>query len=297
MTYVVRNITLTLELGQGSFGGTGANQLTVAGLRVICQMNASSNSLYSALTAIVRVYGLTLDQMNQLTKAGLQWAARTNKLTVSAGDAVSGMPTIFIGNVYDAYPDFSEMPDVAFMMSAVIDPNINMKSTTSSSYTGNTSVATIMGALAVKAGLTLENNNVNVNLSSPYYYGTTLEQISRCAQAANINYWIDENTKTLAIWPKSGSRSTVSSIPVISPETGMIGYPRYQQSLVIVRAIFNPTIKFGGQVMIQSQLTPASGTWTIVGLEYNLASQLPGGPWEMQLTCNSPTVPVGGVAF
>ncbi len=64
----------------------------------------------------------------------------------------------------------------------------------------------------------------------------------------------------------------------------MIGYPTYQQSGVVVRSLFNPAMKFGSQIKVESELTPANGLWNVYGLNYSLSSQLPDGPWEMVMS-------------
>ena len=69
MTYAVRAIDLTIQLGTGSFGESGANTLTLSGLRVIAQL--STVLMPGASTAVIQVYGLPLSLINQLTTAGL----------------------------------------------------------------------------------------------------------------------------------------------------------------------------------------------------------------------------------
>ena len=56
MTYAVRAIDLTIQLGTGSFGASGANTLTLSGLRV----NATLSFVLppGATSAVVQAYGL-----------------------------------------------------------------------------------------------------------------------------------------------------------------------------------------------------------------------------------------------
>jgi hypothetical protein len=74
-----------------------------------------------------------------------------------------------------------------------------LKPATPNTFQGATDVSQIMQSLAQAAGLTLENNNVSVKLSNPYFWGDIISQIQSCAKAANINFHIDGATKTLAI--------------------------------------------------------------------------------------------------
>ena len=223
---------------------------------------------------------MTLDEMNQLTVAGRQYQQRDNLVAVQAGDEGGQMTTVFNGQITDAFPDFTETPESAFVIVGLVGRQIAMKPVPPTTYPGSTDTATIMRSLAGSAGLAFENNAVSVQLASPYFAGTLMRQMAACAKAANIYAHIDGASNTLAIWPKTGSRG--GAVPVISPANGMILYPTYEAIFVHVRTLFDPSVKFGGQVTIQSQLTPANGNWTVVGhLDYTLSSQMPDGPWEM----------------
>jgi hypothetical protein len=91
-----------------------------------------------------------------------------------------------------------------------------------------------------------------------------------------------QQKKTVAIWPRDGSRS--GDAPLVSPETGMIGYPEFQQAAVSVRTLFNPEIVIGKPIEVKSQLPAANGRWSVFGAAHHLAAQLPDGPWETTAT-------------
>ena len=140
-----------------------------------------------------------------------------------------------------------------------------------------------MQTLATSAGLGFENNGVDVKLSNPYLHGALMQQMELVGKAADIGWFIDGTTSTLAIWPKNGSRG--GSIPVISPQSGMIGYPSFERVFLRVRTIFNPLIKQGGQIQIprSEPITAARGIWQVIRIEASLSSQVPDGPWEMEV--------------
>ena len=89
---------------------------------------------------------------------------------------------------------------------------------------------------------------------------------------------------TLAIWPKHGTRGGL--IPVISPASGLVGYPTFADQGVRFRTLFNPSITFGGQVEIKSSLMPACGKWYVNALSYNLSAQVVNGPWFCDVGCS-----------
>src|SRR5579863_5135799 len=57
---------------------------------------------------VARIYGMTLDQMNSLSRAGLLWRAARNEVLITAGDDVDGMVTVFSGEIIQSYPDFDQ---------------------------------------------------------------------------------------------------------------------------------------------------------------------------------------------
>ncbi|MGA9869288.1 MAG: hypothetical protein WBQ75_22880, partial [Acetobacteraceae bacterium] len=146
------------------------------------------------------------------------------------------------------------------------------------SYPGTPDAAVILAGLADQMGYAFENNGVSVILSQPYFPGTARTQALACAKAANIEMFIDDTSQTLAIWPKGGNRG--GEIPLISKDTGMVGYPAYSGGQQMrVTTLYNPSIRFGGQVKVQSSITPADGEWTVNKITHHLESMMPGGEW------------------
>lgn len=287
--YARRQINVTFQLGKGSFGASGYDTVTfkspstgAPGMRVFAEI--SSAQLPQQIRGVIRIYGLTLDHINQLTNAGRFYEPSRDKILVQAGDVGGPLATVFQGNIIEAYPDFREMPNTAFQILA--GPGaINLKPVEPTSFEGATPAPTALGQIAQKCGLSLENNGVNAVLSNPYFPGTGITQINRALGAANCFGTIDPVKNQLAIWPKNGSRSGTPA--KISPETGMIGYPEFQKINVRVRSVFDPAlvgIGPGKKMTVDSQFTAAQGEWIIGQVDLTLASETPGGPWEMLLT-------------
>jgi hypothetical protein len=51
----------------------------------------------------------------------------------------------------------------------------------------------------------------------------------------------------LTIWPKTGGSPTGNAV-VFSPETGMIGYPEFEQNRIRVRTVFAPGVRGAGSI-------------------------------------------------
>lgn len=304
-TFTRRLLEVSFQLGQGSFGGTGFDTITIPAadsqqrLRISATVNKSGGVTMN--TASINVYGLTLAQMNQLSQLKQPLAsARTNIVTLSAGDADTGMSTVFTGNITECWPNMEGSPEAFLAIAAQTGVVDALRPVPPTSYSGPTDVATIIAGLATQMGLGFVNNGVSVMLPTPYYAGTARDQALKAAHDANINIAWDDGTTVqqggsannptvptgseagsglpkVIIWPKGGTIG--GQVPLISPETGMIGYPTVTQAGIIVNCLYNPSLAFGGSFECKSSLDVANGTWGIFNLTHQLESEMPDGKW------------------
>jgi hypothetical protein len=137
----------------------------------------------------------------------------------------------------------------------------------------------VLSKIVQAAGFKLENSGVNAMLDNPYFYGAAWRQLDDAAQAANCFFCLDTIKKVVAIWPKTGSRGG-GEIPLVAPETGAIGYPTFSQTRIKIKTLFDPRIQIGVPIEVRSQLTAASGKWSVGLCGHTLESQTPGGVWE-----------------
>ena len=221
------------------------------------------------------IYGLPQTLMNQLTiLPGILNAVGDNTIKVMAGDA-DGMSLVFEGQVYAAWMDGTAQPHVPLRVHATPDSLHRMKPTAPTTVSGSADVAQIMGQLAGKMGLAFENNGVNVKVWNPYLPGPARIQVEQLARHAGISAIVDKGK--LAIWNTGQGRSGASA--VISPETGMVGYPAFDNAQIVVKTVFDPTIDYGKQVRVKSGIPIANGTWVITQELLELESFMPKGKW------------------
>lgn len=299
MSFSQKIITASISLAGGNFGSSG-NSTTInatggmtanAGqLQTLLRMSATIIAHAggpSAGNMELAIYGLPLSQMNQLSIVGAQVMQqnRGNTIQVQAGDAETGLTTVFQGQILWAYVDAANQPQVCFRITGVPGGGGNATTPVKPiSLSGSQDVATMMGSLSKQMGLTLENNNVNVKVSNPYYGGSPWTQLVQLARHANIEYFVDRGT--LAIVPAGQPRQT-GGTPLVSKDTGMVGYPAFRQAQIIVTSLFNPAIQPGGTIQVQSDLTPANGTWRVNSLTYNLECAMPHGRWFQVMECTT----------
>lgn len=290
MTFSHKQIAVTFDIGEGNFGESSFNRLKLSGpLRASLEITETGGPALA--TCHLTIAGMTLSNMNALSTLGIRATiVRRNVVTVEAGDVDSGLSVVFQGQIIDAWADFSGMPEVIFNVNAGTGYLQRIKPVPPTSYNGLADVATIMKSLATQNDLNFTNDGVTAQLIDPYFPGTAEAQMDACAKAAGINWTISNNT--LAIWPKNGARGQL--IPIISPDTGMIGYPTFTQSGIQVTLLYSPSINFGQKIQVESSLTGANKVWRIQTIAHSLESETPGGAWLTRITAVDPGLFVQG---
>jgi hypothetical protein len=304
-SYVQRAIDITITLGEGQFGATGSNTVKLSGLRVTAVIEKAPFPTYDV--ANIRVYGLTLSLMQTVSTLGVPRAMIRvrNSVLVEAGDSINGMSVVYAGYMVDAYQSFDESPETSLNIVGNAGRDQAIIPVPPLSFSSSFDVVTALSGLADRMGWGFENSGVSIQLPAGYYPGTALDQCYKIASDANINLYPDSSTNpiTLAIWPKLGARN--GAVPLISAATGLIGYPKYESNAMSFKCIYNPSLRAGGVINMQStvgqapttigagQLVPEgtqsggpNGQWTIVApLVVDLAAQMPGGPWYNEVRC------------
>jgi hypothetical protein len=269
---------------QPSFDDARSDTVTLTGYR--CAVNITKPGFPSQGKAQVRIHGMTLDLMNKLSLLGRTPISRGfNLIRISAGDDNSPPKLIFSGNMNEAYTDLGGVPEGVFQIFAFSAGFAAVQSIPATSYKGSVDVATIMAGLADQMHMKFENNGVSVQISNPNYPGSALTQAKAAAATANIECTCDQGI--LAIWPRNGARA--GAIPVISPNSGLIGYPYSSgEGLMGLRTAFDARINYGQIVEVNSTIRPACGQWKVVGLTHDIEAEMPGGQWFTTLTLAPP---------
>lgn len=290
MSFKERLLKATFVLGEGTFGDSGSNQVTLGELRMIARITRAGGPAMSNLN--LDVLGMEVSMMNKLCTLGMvATTLRRNSVTVEAGDSES-MTTVFQGTITNAYPDFNGMPDVPFRVIAHTGALDAVKPSDPRSYPQGTKAEDVLAGIASKMGVPFENSGVSVALpEGSYYYGSLRNQALNVVKDAGIT-WNGVEDGTLAIWMPGQSRG--GQAPLISPTTGMVGYPSYTSNGIALRTIFNPAIGFGKKVVVKSDLPTASGTFVVYDLNHTLEAKVPHGAWFSDLQAAPPGTYVPG---
>ncbi len=228
---------------------------------------------------------MKLSDMNQLTTLGDGASyIGENYISVYAGDAsqAGNLPFAFQGIIGHAFPDGALQPQVGFVLRATPTAWIDAQNSTPTSVNGSADVAQLMSQLASQAGLQFENNSVSVKIRNPYLYGSIGNQIRDLARWAGIEHVIDRGT--LAIWNPGQARG--SNEILISTQTGMKGYPSFNQKQIFVTTLYNPALTNGVRIRVQSEFTAACGLWSVNHAFHDLESNVPKGKWFSTVKAN-----------
>lgn len=273
-------IEVSLTLAGGSFSGSGGSGNTKT-WRLGTDCEITKPGLPEKNTAKVRIFNVPREDMEQAsTLAFKPLQVAKNRVRVMAGDKEHGLTLAFAGDVTSAVPDFSSAPDPAFVIDAIegyvgsVTPKPNM------TRQGEVEAADLFGELAQSMGYAFVNRGVSVKLRNMAMRGGDMEKAQRLAKAARCELLIDDGE--LIIMPPGGMREDAGgNTPVWSKDTGLIGYPSFSQQGISATGIYEPRLKQGGPIRIESVVPKASGLWKISSLRHKLQANYMGADaWE-----------------
>ena len=277
MSLTRKYIEVDFSLAKGQFlgaNGKTGNSYTAKGLRMSARITTPGGEDGGNLE--LAIFGMTDSEMNALTVLPFAMnAVGQNTVVVRAGDTPNPSAVAFQGSIDSAFCDASRQPSVCFKVVAHGVHLENIKPAAATSMQGSTDVAGLMGKLAKDIGRSLEANGVSQKIQNPNFPGSTGAQIAALARAAGLMYIIEHNT--VAIW-KTGQARQGNTITV-SPETGLVSYPSFTSSGILLTILFQGTIKFGAKIHVQSGLQPACGDWGVTYMEHALDCETPNGSW------------------
>lgn len=276
MTFEIRQINVQFS--------TANNEVTLLeGLRATAIiLNPGGENTQGQLQ--LRIYGMTLSQMNQFSSAGSVGSGASFiadsaiSITVLAGNQGGILGQVFQGGIQSSYIDFASVPEVAFVCTAQAGLYQNSAPAAPNGWDGTQNAEDLIESLASAAGLNFYNNPddpAHAVIQNQYAYGSTMAQIKRIIKAANFGSAIENDT--VYIFRNDGTRDGV--VIDVSPSNGLVGYPTYYPSGFIVKTEFNPQIIVGRTINLTSQIPKANGKWVIFESIHELSTFTPDGPW------------------
>lgn len=268
-------LKLIITLGTGNFGSSDNNTIVFQGFRTSVSIENAGFNQTSTLTA--SIYGVSQNNINSIYT--VQWQDADyipNRIQVIAIDGIKET-IVFEGNIVNAWGVYESMPNVFLYIKAITSYAEQIKQINPRSHLGPVDVVSVMKEIAREIKYNVENNGVDVKLSSIYLFGSGLDQARDLAKQADIQ--LDVEDKLLILRPNSITPRD-SKVPIISKISGMIGVPVYDGYGVTVKTFFNPDIVFRGSIIVNSIVPKANKRWLVSLLSHSLESETPNGAWS-----------------
>ena len=274
MSFVSRQINL-------QFSGGVSGPIILKGLR--CEANISNFGGNNGVANLsLKVYGMTLDQMNQYSSFGSNTVQALNySVTVIAGDSGKPLLQVFSGHILSSFIDFSSVPDVCFVCTAAAGYLEKATPVAPNSYPGAQNAEDIIQSLTTSMitssgqPWSFSNNNAHAIVHYQYVSGSIIDQIRTIAKAACFPIKIENDT--IYIWPNGGNVDGI--IIQVSPQNGLVGYPAYVPSGFSIKTQFTAIIANGRKINLSTTLPKAKGIWTAHVVTHELSTVTSDGPW------------------
>ena len=276
-TFSKKSIELEITLGSGDFGG--GNAKTIKGLA--CDVTITKPGLPDKNSANVTIWGLKYEDMAQLTMLAFRpLDLEKNYIKISAGEEGEAMSVAFEGEISSSYADFNSSPDVAMKIEANSGIYPQLKAEPPLSIQGEATAAQLIEQQAGLMGYSFKNEGVSSSVKNAVFNGSPVSKAQDIADQVGADLLIDDGM--VILMPRDQARS--GNAVLLTPETGLIGYPTFNQDGIVCRCFYDPELKHFGLIKVKSIVPKASGAWKITKLTHKLSAYKPsGGPWESEI--------------
>ena len=277
-SFTEKTIKITVFLRDGEFG-QGNNTVVYEGLPT--QVNVSKTGEKDGCKADVVISNIKLDTARQMTMLAFRKLQTYNNIIViEAGTKGQQLNNVFQGEIITAVPVIGDA-NLDFKIEARCGYYPNLIPTPPVSVQGETTVEKLMTQFAKEENYDFENRGITMSVVNSVFAGSPVQKAQQLATQVGIDLIID-NRKFIIQPYETEPKGT---IPLISKESGLIGYPSYTNDGVECSALYNPDFDLGGYFELKTILPHASGIWKIAKLEHKLSAYVPNGTeWETHLS-------------
>lgn len=278
-SFNIKTLRAEIQLGTGNFQGTSKNTYTVEGLAMTATIEKVGRP--DLPKCQLRILGMKYEVMEQLTVLGFRkLTSAKNLLTLYGGTVGETLPVIFSGDITKAVADFSKAPDVAFVIDATTGAYSVKKAASPLSVQGDASAADLAAAWVKEMGYSFKNDGVNIRVRNCIFNGSPMQKLRVLCEQYHIESIIDDNE--IIIQPRCAVRKT-GTIPYLTDESGLAGYPSFTDKGIRLTALYNPDFKFGGMIRVKSIVPRASGEWKITKLTHSVSAIEKSAEWFSEI--------------
>ena len=199
------------------------------------------------------------------------------KFTILAGEQGTTLQSVFKGEITLAYADLNNGKVLKIQAQTGAYPVLIPDAPRS--VVGEQSAASLIESLAKQSNYSFSNEGVTAMVKDMTVSGDPITKMRTIASHVGAELLIDDDTVVLL--PSGGARKPQGGIPVVSVDTGMIGYPTFTNTGLSVSTFFRPDLRLAALVHVESIIPGATGNWRIVKLSHELSANNPrGGAWR-----------------
>ena len=196
---------------------------------------------------------------------------RKNHILVEAGEKGETLSIVFKGDITSAAADFSTAPDVVMKFQAMTAGWSVLIADSPTSVQGEATAESLISQFATQAGFSFINNGVTESVKNATFNGSPVQKAQQVADEVGCELLMDDETWTIQPWEKP-----IGEAVLLKADSGLIGYPSFTQDGISATCFYNPKLRLGGQVKIESIVPRATGHWKITKLTHDLAAYTTG---------------------
>lgn len=232
----------------------------------------------------ITIRGLSMDKMAQMTVLEYEHRGeRINDIVVEAREGDDEWFQVFAGNTLSATPQINTDGTVDFNIHAVSGGCAISKVVLPTSIKEPLKAEALFGQFANEGEIQYRPlGDLGITVGNCVFTGSPKEKMKQLATMIGCDAFIDDNV----LVTKKYDGETYPEVPVVSVETGMLGYPRYTTQGISFRCLLRKDIKFAGWIKMQSTIKSYCNTWQVMKISLKLDAYYPhGGDWHMDVDC------------
>lgn len=277
-SFSIKTIQIAITLGKGNFSAGGTTK-TIEGLA--CDVSVQKPGLPEKNSAAVKIWGLKYEDMAQLTMLAFKpLESQHNLISIKAGEKGGSLALVFQGEITSAFADFNAAPDVCMQFEADSGGYPQQIASPVATVKGEAKADQLFSQFAKDAGYAYKNEGVTSSVLNAWFPGSPIDKMQKLARDVGCELIIDDGA--VVVLPARQARS--GNAVLLNKQSGMIGYPTFNQDGISCKCVFNPNLAYGGLVKVESIVPRASGVWRITKLTHHITAYIPGGGnWESQI--------------
>lgn len=270
-SFTIKTIRLTLNYN--------GKQHTVEGLA--CTADITKPGLPEKNSASVTVWGLKYELMDELTMLAFRpLESQKNQITIEAGDKDGQLSVVFKGEIVSASADFNEAPDVAMKFEAESGSYPQQIAEPALTVDGEAKASDLFSKFAAAMGYDFKDEGLATSVKNSRFSGSPFSKACKLARDIDCELYVDDDK--VIVMPAGQARK--GNAVLLNKDTGLIGYPVFNQDGISCRCLYNPDLIYGGLIKVESIVPKATGAWRITKLTHSLSAYEPGGGnWESQI--------------